>query len=273
MRTRDRRRGRPGRPGDAVLVTGARTGLGPRDRAGARRGRASACSPRSASADSRDGGRAGRRASAASPLESLQLDLTDRGIDHGRGAAGRRDGRRPLRAGQQRRDRPARLPRGLLRRGDPRRCSRPTCSARSRSPRRCCRTMRAAGCGRIVTISSVGGRVVRLGRDDVLRDQVRPGGARRGTGAGAGAVRDPVDPGRAGDHQDRPLARHRGTAAGAERSRRARTTSCSGPARRSPTRSSSGRPTRPEDVAADDPRGADRRATRLRYVVGRGARS
>ena len=101
------------------------------------------------------------------------------------------------------------------------------------SPRPSCRTCAPRGCGRIVTITSVGGRVPGFGVSIYCASKFAQEGLAEGARARARAVRDPVDHRRAGDDQDRRAgASTAATAARRERPGEPVPRARSGPARR-----------------------------------------
>ena len=131
--------------------------------------------------------------------------------------------------------------------------------------------MRAAGCGRIVTVSSVGGRVCGFGVTVYCASKF----AQEGLGEGLALELAPfgiqsviVEPGIDQDHALVAAPRDR---ARAPATRRARTTTCSGPARRWPTRSSSARRRGRRTSPRRSTRALTAEQPRMRYVVGRGA--
>ena len=194
--------GRPGRPGDAVLITGSATGLGLETALHLAEGgfRVFATVRSEASRDAVLAAAAARGVT----LEVLQLDLTDgASIESAVAEVVASAGGLYALVNNG----------GVGLRGCLEDCSEDEIRHLFETnvlgtiavTRAVLPVMRAAGCGRVITISSVGGRVCGLGRDDVLRDQVGAGGPRRGPGPGAGAVRHPVDRDRARDHRDRAL--------------------------------------------------------------------
>ena len=248
-------KGRPGRPGDAVIVTGSGTGIGLETAlhlAAARLSRV------------RDGPQPGPAATellAAAAERGVSLEVLaarpHRPRQHRRRDRHRAGGRRGhLRARQQRRRRPARMHRGLRGGGDPAAVR----DQRARHDRghEGGDPAHARGGLRADRHGVLGRRArVRLRRHHVLRDQVRAGGARRGPGAGARAVRHPVGDRRAGDHQDHPLVappRHRRAR---ERPRAARTTTLFWASEAIADRIVERSPTRPEHVARAIAAGAD----------------
>ncbi len=62
--------------------------------------------------------------------------------------------------------------------------------------------MREAGRGRVITISSVAGKIASFGLSAYCATQVRPGGLRRGARTGDRAFWPEIHPGGAGHHQD-----------------------------------------------------------------------
>jgi NAD(P)-dependent dehydrogenase (short-subunit alcohol dehydrogenase family) len=130
--------------------------------------------------------------------------------------------------------------------------------------------LRAAGCGRIVTISSVGGRVCGFGVTTYCASKF----AQEGIGEGLALELAPfgiqsviIEPGMINTTR---WSRHRGTAAGAsnpESPYHRQFWASEAIADRIVTRS----PTRPEDVAATIEEALTDAQPRMRYIVGRGA--
>ena len=251
-------KGRPGRAGRRGDRHRQRHRHRPGDGAAARRERLSRVRDRAQPRPAR-GAAGGRRPSGASSSRCSTLDLTDRAsIDEAVAtvvaAAGGHLRRSSTTAASACADAPRTAPR--RRSGS---CSRPTCSARSRSRKAVIPHMREAGCGRIVTVSSVGGRVCGFGVTMYCATKF----AQEGLGEGLAQELAPfgiqsviVEP---GIIKTTRWSRHRGTAARAH--------DPSSPyhelfwaseaiADRIVERS----PTRPEHVAARDRGGADGRA-------------
>ena len=264
------RKGRPGRPGDAVLVTGAGTGIG-LETALDLAGRGFRVYGTVLGPPEREQLEAAAAARAASQLRALELDITDRDA---------------VAAGVAKLLAEAGTVYGLVNnagiglRGCLEDCS-------EEEIRRAVRDQRAGD-----DRGHPGGgpaharRRLRTDRDRLLgrrtrvrlrasRCTARPSSPRRASARAwprsSRPFGHPVGARGAGDHQDHALVappRHRGRA---RTTPTAPTTACSGPARRSPTSSSSAlRPAR-----RMWPRRSQRRSAianpRMRYVVGRGA--
>ena len=263
------RGGRPGRPGDAVLVTGSSTGLGLETalhlaQRGFRvfasvRDEASGEAVRQAAADARRGARA--CCGSTSPT-ATRSPPRSRPSPSARAAS---SGSSTTAASAcAARSRTARRTRSAA-------CSRPTCIGTIAVTKAVLPHMRAARCGRIVTVSSIGGRVCGFGVAVYCASKFAQEGLGEGLAlelAEFGIQSVLVEPGMIRTSR---WGEHRGTAAAAREPGgpyHARFAASEAIADRIVTRS----PTRPADVAATIAEALTAEQPRLRYVVGRGAR-